>query len=154
MWLQKIAEIKIGNRFCVTEIRMNILRLYSTYVVYLWTETGKGKILCIMRWVKAINHVTIQKSDTVSSAYNYIFQTKRTFFFLRLMAWENDMKMTPFIWILAWGTDLKASLGRRTKIKPLGRETWLLPPCHELLLVSAVTNGKMERLWSACTVWP
>lgn len=46
MWLQKIAEIKIRNRFCVTEIRMNILRLYSTYVVYLWTETGKGKILC------------------------------------------------------------------------------------------------------------
>lgn len=71
VWLKKIAEIKIRNRFCVKEIKLNILCLYrkKARVIYLWMETRKEKILCIVCWVKAINHFTIQKSDTVSAMY-------------------------------------------------------------------------------------
>lgn len=45
---------------------------------------------------------------------------KKEPFFLSLTTWENDMKMIPFIWNSTWGTGFKVSLGRRTKIKPLG----------------------------------
>lgn len=157
-WLKQIAEIKIRSRFCVKEIRMNILRLYrgkSTRVIYLLMETGKGNIFCIICWEKAINHFTIQKSDTVSAAYYYIFHTKRTSFSkidgLR-KRYENDTVYLKFS-LRHWLKSISWKEIKNKTFRPWDPVAATLS-CARLLLVPAVANGKMEPLRSACKPWP
>lgn len=91
------------------------------------TETRKNKILvcCVFKMnLNAINHSTIQKSDTEW----HILCTIKTAIKKSTFSWLNlslqSERTIQFMWDSARGTDFKASLGRRIKTN-----LWAMRPC-------------------------
>lgn len=103
----------------------------------------KGKILCIMCWVKAVNHFIIHKSDTGSVACYWIFLNNKNFFSKvdGLRKWyENDTVYMKFS-LRPWLKSVSWKENKNKTFRPRDPAAAALS-CARLLLVSAVTNGK------------